>query len=97
MTTVGQFSGAAFLVGPLAVLAILAAARGRFPVGLPEVTLLALLSVSAAVVLSTAATVGAFEEIGRHGSAGIGVVVDAMTSFQWAVSASRNSEHNRVT
>lgn len=80
MTTVGQFSGAAFLVGPLAVLAILAAARGRFPVGLPEVTLLALLSVSAAVVLSTAATVGAFEEIGRHGSAGIGVVVDAMTS-----------------
>jgi hypothetical protein len=80
MTTVGQFSRAAFLVGPVAIVAILAAARGRFPVRLPEVTLLALLSVSAAVVLSTAAVVGAFETIGRQGSAGIGVVVDAMTS-----------------
>lgn len=80
MTTIGHFSGIAFLAGPLAIVAILAAARGRFPVRLPEGTLLSLLSVSAAVVLSTAATVGAFEDIGKQGSAGIGVVVDAMTS-----------------
>lgn len=87
MTTLGQFSGLAFLAGPLAIAAILAVARRRFPVRLPEVTLLALLSVSAAVVLSTAATVGAFEAIGTQGSAGIGVVVDAMTSSVAPLSA----------
>ena len=71
MTTLGRFSGVAFLAGPLAIAAIVAAARGRFPVRLPEATLLALLSVSTAAVLSTAAAVGAFQAIGRQGSAGI--------------------------
>jgi hypothetical protein len=87
MTTVGQFSGLAFLAGPLAIVAILAVARGRFPVRLPEVTLLALLSVVAAAVLSTAAAVGAFQDIGREGSAGVGMVVGAMTSSVAPLSA----------
>ena len=78
--SLGRFSRFSYLAGPLAIVALVLAARRRFRIGLPEVTLLSLLSVSLTAVLSTAAVIAAFTSIGRSGSGALIPVTGAMTA-----------------
>ena len=78
--SLGRFSRFSYLAGPLAIVALLLAARRRFHIRLPEVTLLSLLSVSLTAVLSTAAVIAAFTNIGRSGSGALIQVTGAMTA-----------------
>ena len=78
--SLGRFSRFSYLAGPLAIAALLLAARRRFRIGLPEVTLLSLLSVSLTAALSAAAVIAAFTSIGRSGVGALVRVTDAMTA-----------------
>jgi hypothetical protein len=78
LSALGSSSDFAFLIGPMILAAMMIRRRKGDGIQAGEVVLACLASITVATFLGTAGLVGAFQDIGLGGSAGVGQVTDGV-------------------